>query len=263
LAQNVDYEYTQMLKEASRGKKYDLLSALAEKWLQVHPHDKTTYEFIAEAANNLQQYEKYGSILEELYRMGPSSALAKEVYLCYKKTENFDRQREWAEKLSKMPEFQSDYMLHFDLVMKYSKDNNLGKAGEYARLTLKCADAATTTHAQAEAQLQQIRRVCHHIIASDLLEKKNFTDAITAYKEALKAERYGEGYYGIGLCLDNLKEIESANLYYAMAELTGGEDAPRAKTRLEALYKALHNNTLVGIDKVYQKAKDSLTEPVK
>ena len=38
----------------------------------------------------------------------------------------------------------------------------------------------------------------------------------------------------------------------------GGEEAPRAKSRLEVLYKALHNDTLIGIDKVYKKAKELL-----
>jgi hypothetical protein len=50
-------------------------------------------------------------------------------------------------------------------------------------------------------------------------------------------------------------------LYYAMAELVDGESGSRAKARLETLYKILHNNTLIGIDKVYQKAKDALAQP--
>jgi len=69
---------------------------------------------------------------------------------------------------------------------------------------------------------------------------------------------HGEGYDGIGLCLENLKNIEEANVYYAMAELMGGEIATKAKARVETLFKALHNNTLIGIDKVYQKAKEPL-----
>jgi hypothetical protein len=82
-----------------------------------------------------------------------------------------------------------------------------------------------------------------------------------AFRKAVEAERYGLGYYEIGRCLDKQKKIEEAILYYATAELLGGEDAPRAKARLEALYKALHDNTLIGIDKVYKKAKELLAEP--
>ena len=46
-----------------------------------------------------------------------------------------------------------------------------------------------------------------------------------------------------------------------MAELMGGDQSPKAKARLELLYKALHNDTLIGIDKVYRKAKEALAEP--
>ncbi len=45
-------------------------------------------------------------------------------------------------------------------------------------------------------------------------------------------------------------------LWYAKAELQGGEIAPKAKENLEQLYKALHNNTLIGIEKVYRRAKE-------
>jgi hypothetical protein len=258
LVQNIDYDYVAMLEEASRGNKYDLLESLAENWLKIHPHDKNATRFLAEAAGNLKKYEKCGESFEEVYKMEPSSPVAREIYRCYQKTENLAKQTEWAEKLSKMPEFEDDYMLRFDLVMRYSKGKNLAKAAEYAQLTLKAADLAGQSDTKTNEQLRKVHRACHHVIASNLVEKRNFPEAVFAYKEALKDERYGEGYYGIGLCLDNQREIEEANLYYAMADLMGGETAPKAKARLETLYKALHNNTLVGIDKVYQKAKESL-----
>jgi hypothetical protein len=260
---DINYEYMCMLSESSQGKKYKLLESLAEKWLKIHPNDRETYAFIAEAAMNLQEYERCGKSLEAIYVLRPSSGLARELYLCYQKTDNQAKQIEWAEKLSRMPEFEDDYMLPFDLVMRYSKDNNLSKAAEYARLTLKAADLAGQSDAKTKEQLREVHRACHHVIASDLMEKRNFAAAISGYKEAIKDERYGEGYYGIGLCLDNQKKIEEANVYYAMAELMGGEIAPKSKARLETLYRALHNNTLIGIDKVYQKAKESLEASVK
>ena len=49
-------------------------------------------------------------------------------------------------------------------------------------------------------------------------------------------------------------------LYYAMAELKGEENVSEAKSRVEILYKALHNQTLIGIDKIYNKARDLMDE---
>ncbi len=103
-----------------------------------------------------------------------------------------------------------------------------------------------------------MRRACYHVIASNFLEKGNYAEAISAFQKAVQADKYAEGYYKIGLCLDNQKKVEDAILNYALAELMGGEDALKAKTRLEVLYKALHNNTLIGVDKVYKKAKELL-----
>lgn len=260
LVNYVSYEYMEMMKEASRSNEYDLLESLAKNWLKIDPKDKSVYQLVAESAARIRKYEECGMYLEEIFIMEPSSALAKEIYACYQRTENLDKQVEWAERLAKMPEFADDYQLYFDLMMKYANNHNLARAAEYARLTLKTADLHQRPDAKTKEQLQKVRRACYHVIAGDLMAKKSHAEAIAAFKEAVKAARYGGGYYGIGLCLDIQRDIEGAILYYAMAEMVGGEDAANAKDRLETLYRALHNNTLVGIDKVYQKAKESLAE---
>ena len=51
------------------------------------------------------------------------------------------------------------------------------------------------------------------------------------------------------------KNVDDAMLWYARAEQNGGEYAPKAKENLEQLYKALHNETLIGIEKIYRKAQ--------
>jgi tetratricopeptide (TPR) repeat protein len=260
LAGNVKYEYMKMLKESSQNKKYELLESLADRWLKSHPDDKETYALLAEATMNLKKYQKCSECLEEIYKMQPSPSLALEIHTTYQKTENLTKQIEWAEKLFKMPEFESDYMLRYGYVMKYFEGNNLSKAAEYSQLTLRSADLAGQKDTAMQPQLRKVRRACHHVIASNLMEKGNFAEAIASFKRALKAERYGQGYYRIGVCLENQKNVEEAILHYAVAETMGEEDAPKAKSRLEVLYKALHNDTLIGIDKVYKRAKELLAE---
>jgi tetratricopeptide (TPR) repeat protein len=261
LEQNIDYDYTEMMKEASQEKKYELLEALADKWLKIYPKDTDAYEFSAEATLNLKEYEKCGESLEELYAMKPSPALARQIYSCYQKADNLPKQTGWAEKLFQMPEFDSDYMLRYGFVVQFAKEDNLAKAAEYAQLTLKSLSLTQSQDAATREKMRQVRRACYHTIGSNLLEKGSFSEAITAFENALKAERYGEGYYKIAVCLDNQREVEKALLYYAVADLMGGEYASKAKSRLEELYRALHNNTLVGIDKVYQRGKELLEEP--
>jgi tetratricopeptide (TPR) repeat protein len=223
LAGNAEYEYAEMLKTASKEKKYELLESLAGRWLKIRPNDLEAYAFIAQAAMNLQEYEKCGESFEAAYAMKPSPDLARQIHTCYQKAGNVAKQTEWAAKLFKMPEFDNDYMLRYSYVLHFAKDNNLQKAAEYALLTLGSAGLVHAQDANMQEQLRQVRRACYHVIGSNLLEKGNYSEAIAAFEEALKAERYGQGYYKIGLCLDNQKEIEKAMLYYSAAELMGGE----------------------------------------
>jgi len=44
----------------------------------------------------------------------------------------------------------------------------------------------------------------------------------------------------------------------AKAELLAGTTPPRPNERIEQIYRALHNNTITGKDKVYRKAKEEL-----
>lgn len=261
LTANVNSEYKLMLRELSEAKKYELLESLGEKWLKTHPKDIDVYAFVAEATMNLQKHERCAECLEAIYEMKPSPTIAKEIYIAHQKSQNLAKQIEWAEKLYKMPEFNDDYMLRYDFVMKYTSSNNLPKAAEYAELTLKSVDMVAQPDAKTEEHLNKIRRACYHVIAINQMEKANYTGAIAAFQRAIRAEKYAEGYYMIGLCLDNKKQVDDAISYYAIAEMMGGKDAARAKTRLEVLYKAMHNDTLIGIDKVYKKAKELLEKP--
>jgi len=261
LNENAAYEYGKMLKESSQKKKYELLESLADRWLKLRPDDMSACAYLAEATMNLQKYEKCGECLEEIYKVQPMPSLAMEIHTTYQKAENLSKQLEWADKLFKMPQYDSDYMLRYGYVMAFSKSNNLSKAAEYGQLTLKSADLVGQRDAKTEEQLRKVRRACHHVIASNLMEKGNYAEAIASFKRALRAERYGQGYYRIGACLENQKNIEESILYYAMAEIIGEDDASRAKSRMEILYKALHNDTLIGIDKVYKRAKEMLAQP--
>jgi tetratricopeptide (TPR) repeat protein len=253
---NVENEYTLMLKKAAQEKKFDLLESLAAKWLKARPNEKETYAFLADAALNLQKFDKGAEYLEALYAIQPSPNLAREIFSTYQKTQNSAKQTEWVEKLFKMPEFEKDYLLRFDSVSRYISKNDFAKAAEFAQLTLKSADLIQQPDAKTQGQLNKVRRACHHIIGSNLMEKGDFAGAIEAFKKALQIEKYGEGFYKIGQCYENLKDIDKALLFYARAALSGGDFADKAKARLELLYKALHNDTLIGVDKVYKKAQE-------
>ena len=77
-----------------------------------------------------------------------------------------------------------------------------------------------------------------------------------------------EGYYSVAQCQERTRQLDEAMVSYAEA-VTAGEElaesatAAKAKQRLEQIYKATHNGLLVGVEKVYRRAKESMAQPEK
>lgn len=253
----IDAAYKSLLFECSNNKKYQELEILAEQWLKLHPNDFDTIARIAEAAEKLGHDEKYVQCLQELHKMRPQGDLAINIAQTYKKMKNNARYLEWIETVFKYPEYEGNFMLRYDLVKFYTDAQDYAKAAEYARVTLKSGVLVKDPSAQTKEQLRAVQNACHHLIGINLYENKKYAEAIESFQQALKAEKYGEGYFYIGQCLRQLDKIDDAMIYLAKAELQGGKDiAPKAKENLETLYKAIHNNTLIGIEKIYRKAKE-------
>jgi tetratricopeptide (TPR) repeat protein len=256
LMPNINGSYASLLFELSKAKKYELLEQSAEKWLKLHPNDLTTIKYIASATENLGHDQRCAECLEEIYKSEPSAGVAYTLLQTYKRLKNQAKYSEWAEKIFKIPEFEGDFALRYDFVQRFTEANNLPKAAEYAQLTLKSADAAKEPDKEAQQTLRKVRRACHHIIGMNYFEQDKFPDAIAAFSQALKYEKYAEGYYYIALCQRKTEKVDDALVSYACAALMGGEVEKKAKDNLETVYKALHNNTTIGIDKIYNKAKE-------
>jgi len=169
---------------------------------------------------------------------------------------------EWIEKVLEYPEHASDFVLRYDLVEYYVDEKDYAKAAEYAQMTLKATELVKQPSSETLKNMRTVQKACHHLIGMNQYEAEKYEEAIKSFQRALKAEVYGEGYYYIGLCQRNQDLIDEAMISLAKADLHGGEVAPKAKEYLEKLYKALHNNTLIGIEKVYRKAKEQ-TESAK
>lgn len=259
LMPHINFAYDAMLNECKALKNYKLLETQAEEWLKLHPEDLRTLAFVAEATNQNQNYQRCVECYEEIYEKQPSAALAKEIYLLYEKTKNLKMQLEWADKMFQMPEFAEDYGLRYTFAAKYLESKNMPKAAEYAQLTLKALDALKQPAADKQDEIREVRRGSYAIIGSNLLSQDKFEEAIPYFKKAISAKPYGDDYYNVALCLHKIKDVEEANIYYAAAELMGGEGAAKAKAALEDLYKALHNGNTVGIEKVYRKAKEMMS----
>jgi len=258
----IDAAYKNLLFECSDGGKFEELETLAEQWNKLHPDDLQMVAYIVTAAEQLGHDEKLLENLLKLYEAQPTPETAMYFAQTYKKMGNTPKYLEWAEKVLEYSEYASNFALRYNLVQHYVSEENYSKAAECAQSTLEATELVKQPSADTFKSLRAVQNACHHLIGINQYETEKYAEAIKSFEKALRAEVYGEGYYYIGMCQRNQDLIDDAMVSLAKAELHGGEVAPKAKEYLEKLYKALHNNTLIGIEKVYRKAKEQ-TESAK
>jgi hypothetical protein len=269
LAPYAEGSYMRLLNRCVEEKKYQELETLAEQWNAFKPGNDSIVRMIAAAAKELKHTEKYLKVLEEIYTTTSQADLAKEIRSLYKETNNDAKYIEWTETVMKAPEEASNFLLHYELYQHYTDKKDTAKAMEYAQSTLKTIDQAKSPSADMAKIMPDIRYSLNHSIGVSHYTNKRYDDAMTYILRALRDKKYSNGYYLIGNCLWEQKKVLNAIMAFAKAQLLGesaqasAEDksiAPRAKDRMEQLYKAMQNNTLVGIDRRYKRAQDMSDE---
>lgn len=255
--------YQTLLYEHEKNQRYAKLGPLAEQWLKYFPGDLPSIAAGAESARKLNQDQKFIEYGQKWFAAKPTANVAYFLAEAFKRTGDQAKYLEWTEKcFSYYPE---NVDLRMVFVRKYSDEKNFAKAAEYAQLALKSLDIAkkpdTTSEADWKKWTNDIRRSNHYIIGIHLYDKDKFQEAIQSMEKALTYDKnFDWAYYYIARALWSLGKIEpEALVAFAKAELLKGEAAKQAKEHLEKLYRANHNDTLVGLEKnVYKPAREEL-----
>ena len=259
----IDSSYQTTMFELDKSKNHAKLLPTAENWLKLHPNDLQAVVYAATASEGLGNDQKYLDYALKIFAEKPVAQLAASIQATYKKIGNQAKYEEWTEKLFTFPEFAGDFWLRYFFVQKHDKEKNLPKAAEYAKLTLKSLDAAQKPASKPDAEWQtektNVQKACWMVIAMSAYEQKKWDEAIRALEQTSKTDpTFDQPYYYIGQCMWQQNKPEEAQIFFAMAERCNGEMKTQAKEKVETLYKSLHNDTTVGIDKVYKKANDEL-----
>ena len=261
--------YMRLLNRCVQEKKYQELETLAEQWNSFKPGDDNIVRMIAVSAKELNHTEKYVQTLEEIYKKTPDLNFAKELAGLYKEMKNDDKYIEWTITIMKTPEEASNFLLHYELFQHYSNKKDSAKIIEYAQSTLKAIDQTKNSPADTAKLMLDIRHNLNHTIGVMYLNDKRYDNAITYFLNALKAKKYADGYYQIAQCLSMQNKPLNAIYAYAKAQQQGESAqasaadksvATRAKERMETVYKAMQNNTLVGIQNRYKRAESMSDE---
>ncbi len=258
--------YVRLLSDCNENKNFEVLEVLSEKWLELYPDDRNAIVFAGNAAVQLGHDEKSIKYILMIYEIQPTAGLANQVAQTYDRLGNFGKYVEWCETVFTYPEYSVDYTLRFKIMSQYAEAGNYSKAAEYAGKILEVLKSAEKPDAAGQENLPTIRRICNHLIAIHHFESEKFQKAIQYFEAALKNETYQEGFYYIARCYwalsetrtDSVELVEMAHDYFAATEMFGGDLTQKAKDYKEQLYRPLHNNTLIGIEKVHKRAQKIL-----
>jgi len=253
--------YQTLMYEYNKNKNWPKLLELSEKWLKDHKDDAQAIDYAAAAAQNQGDHQKFLSYGEKVYALKPTNEYAYFIAQSYKKLGDKAKYLEWAEKALPFPP--EDFGVRMEFVDKFSKEKKLDKAAEFAQLALKSAEIAKKPDSVADAEWQKwirdTRRSCHYFIGLNAYEKGRWQEALSSFAQVLKIDRkYDPAHYYVGHCLWKQNKVEEAIESFAKATLLKGEFSAQAKEYLEKLYKALHNDTTIGIEKVYRRNEAEL-----
>jgi tetratricopeptide (TPR) repeat protein len=265
LQQYIVTSFLTLMYDLQKEKKYDKLEGFAEQWLKFFPNDLQTIAYAADAARQLGHDQKFLDYGQKIYAVKPDGALAFLFAETYKKMNNPEKHREWVEKTMSYPEYAGRFDLWMEFVDKFAKEKQFDKAAEFAELTLKAIAAAkkpdTTPEATWREAIEKTKRGCYYLIGVNYYDKDKYAETIQEMQKSLEVDpRFDMAYYYIGLSQWKLGKVENdeAPLSFAKAYLLKGEVADQAKEYLEKIYKAIHNNTTIGIDKIYRRAESEL-----
>jgi len=266
LKQHVVAAYERMLYDMQQAQDHQNLETIAEKWLDRAENKLRTIGYIAESAQKLGHTEKYIEYALKIFEAQPSAILAYHITEAYKTAGNEEKAQEWKLKLFDYPEFAGDFGMRMEFVDKYAGAGNLAKAAEYSKLALKSVEASAkpegTPDADWKKAINSVKYSCNWIIAQNIYGQKKYSQAIKSFKQSLQYKRSDEPYFYIAHSLWKMGQIEEAILNFAKAEVLSGKTSPQAKEHMVNLYKALHNKTTIGIEKVYRRAKKELGLPM-
>jgi len=254
--------YRTLMYDYRKAEKWDKLEPLAENWLKLHNDDTQALADACDASQKLGHNEKFIQYGLKIYAMKPTGPLAYYIAESYKKTGHEAEYLEWTEKLFSYPEFDHNVDMRMVFVQKYADANQLEEAARYAHLALKALAGAKKPQASSQADWNKytkaIKRNCNYLIGMNFYGKNSFKEAIQYLRRALEAEKFDKGYYYIGFSQWKEGLVEEAITSFAITVLLKGEMQDQAKEHLESLYKSLHNNTTIGIEKVYRRAEAEL-----
>lgn len=259
--------YMALYGEYQKQGNYERLGAAAEKFLRLQPDDVTSLGLAADAFQRLGNTRKFIEYGEKFYAKKPVLITAYYIAQGYKSLNNLEKFAEWAEKI--INDINDNAMLadiSVELFRYYAQQSKPQVAAKYARVAVKALEGSAKPPGNiTETAWRQYKEsslaAAHFLIGEELYDKERFRDALASYQRSLNFNcRNDAAYYRMGFAYWRLEQHNEALESFARASLLNGPTSSDAKKRVEEIYKPFHNNTTIGIDKVFDRARASLKQ---
>jgi len=256
--------YQQFMNELQAEKRWGDLIRSGTQFLKVEPEDIYTHSLLTTAYQETKNNAEFVSHAAKVYAKNPNGTLAYYMAKAYLEMKNEAQYLEWGEKTV---EFMPD---NFETLLEVSKRfaalNQRAKASKYAKLCIKALQGAKKPDAMDEKAWRDYNTAAmattYGIIGNIAYEQREYASAIANLENSVKYYRRNSlAYYYLGLSYWQTNKLDIAMLNLAKAYLLGGPSASAAKQHLDNLYKTTHQQSLVGQDRVINRAKLDLKGP--
>jgi tetratricopeptide (TPR) repeat protein len=253
--------YQQVLKDFQTGEKWAETVSVGDRFLAMVPEDIFTISMLATAHQKLGHNKEFTAYGEKVFAQSPSGNLAYYLAKAYQSLGDDAKFFEYGEKVATlMPD---NHEILITLTEKLSKAKKAPQAAKYARQCLTAIKEATRPAATPEATWREyvnyVNAVCYATIGNFQYDRKDYAGAISSLESSLRHSAKNQiAYYFLAQSYWQQSKIDLAMKNFAKAYLIKGPVSAAAKQYLDNLYKTTHGNSLVGQDRVIEKARMEL-----
>ncbi len=254
-------DYQKMMQELDKNGNSAAVIAAGEQFITAVPDDILTISLLATAYQKTKNNAKFVVYGEKVFEASPNGNIAYYLAKAYLEMKNDAKFAVWGEKtIGFMPD---NYEILFELTKYSGEARRFPQAIKYGRMCLKAFQSATKPEAMSDKDWKafstNLYASCYYIVGSSAFETKDYTTTVTNLENSLKYYFRNEfAYYKLAQAYWQQNRIDLAMKNFAKAYLLNGQTSRPARQYLDQLYKSTHQQSLVGIERVIDKAKEEL-----
>jgi tetratricopeptide (TPR) repeat protein len=254
-------DYQKMMQELDKSGNSAAVIAAGEQFITAVPDDILTISLLATAYQKTKNNTKFVVYGEKVFDASPNGNIAYYLAKAYLEMKNDAKFAVWGEKtIGFMPD---NYEILLELTKSSGDSRRYPQAIKYGRMCLKAFQSATKPEAMAEkdwrAYSTNLYASCYYIVGSSAFETKDYATTVSNLENSLKYYLRNEfAYYKLAQAYWQQNRIDLAMKNFAKAYLLGGQTSRPARQYLDQLYKSTHQQSLVGEERVIEKAKEEL-----